>query len=446
MDGSVVTLTLLISLGKMNSMYIKGSKWSMQKKKRRSNPFRVIMLLILIAAVIYFDRMIVPTIPQFFQPTPTPTRAPESIASDAKGLEAEGKYSLAISAYKDAVRADPRNPDNFISLARLNIYSGNYEEAITDAENALLLNPNNDEAMALRGWAIGLAGDYVRSTGTLQDAIVANPANAAAYAYLAEIYTYMLQAGQGDLETLDNAINASRRAEELAPGTMETHRGRGFVLEYTSNFEEAVAEFEAAVALNPNIADLHLGLGRNYFNIQSYDDAITEYGRANALNPKDPTPETLIARTYALNGDYQKAIQYADAAIVDEPQNAYLYGNLGLIYSSARQYLDAIDMLRIAVRGGVSTDGAPIEGIPMDYGRVAQYYYTYGLALAREGQCGEALEISQAVQVGLRNDDIAVFNAEEMVNICERLTREGNSDVTATAEPGGVTPTVEVTP
>ncbi len=427
-------------------MYIKGSKWSMQKKSRRSNPFRVIILLVLIAAVIYLDRMIVPTIPQFFQPTPTATRAPESIASDAKGLEAEGKYSLAITAYKDAVRADPRNPDNFIALARLNIYTGNYDEAIMDAENALLLNPNNDQAMALRGWAIGLAGDYVRSVGTLQDAIVVNPNNAAAQSYLAEVYTYMLQAGQGDLNTLDNAITASRRAEELAPGAMETHRGRGLVLEYTSNFEEAVTEFEAAVSLNPNIADLHLGLGRNYFNVQSYDDAITEFGRANALNPKDPTPETLIARTYAMNGDYQKAIQYAEAAVVDEPQNPFLYGNLGLIYSSATQYLDAIDMLRIAVRGGVSAEGAPVEGVPLDYGRVAQYYYTYGLALAREGQCGEALQISQAVQVGLRNDDIAVYNAQEMINICERLTREGNSDITPTADPGDVTPTVEVTP
>ena len=444
--GLPVILTLLVSLGKMNSMYIKGSKWSMQKKKRRSNPFRVILLIVLIAAAIYFDRMIVPTIPQFFLPTPTPTRAPESITSDAKGLEAEGKYPLAIAAYKDAVRADPRNPHNFIALARLNIYTGNYEEAVTDAENALLLNPNNDEAMALRGWAIGLTGDYVRGTGILQEVIAANPDYAAAYAYLAEIYTYMLQAGQGDLQTLDNAINASRRAEELAPGTLETHRGRGMVLEYTSNFKEAVAEFEAAVALNPNIADLHLGLGRNYFNIQEYDDAITEFGRANALNPRDPTPESLIARTYALNGDYQKAIQYGEAAIMDEPQNARLYGNLGLIYSSAKQYLDAIDMLRIAVRGGVSSDGAPVEGIPMDYGRVAQYYYTYGLALARVGQCGEALEISQAVQMGLRNDDIAVFNAEEMVNICERLAREGKSDIAATATPAVTTPTVEAAP
>ncbi len=436
---------MLLWLGNMISMYIKGSNWSMQKKRRRSNPFRVILLLVIIGAVIYFDRMVIPTIPEFFQPTRTPTRAAESFVSDAKGLETEGKYSQAITAFKEAVAADPRNPQNFIALARLNIYTGNYEEAITDAENAILLNPNNEEALALRGWAIGLSGDFVRGSAALEEVIGMNNRNAAAQSYLAEILTYMLQANQGDLTTLDNAVQASRAAMELAPGTLETHRGRGFVLEYTSNFEEAVTEFEAAVEINPNIADLHLALGRNYFNTYRYDEAITEYGRANALNPKDPTPETLIARTYAMNGDYQKAIQYAQAALLDQPQNAYLYGNLGLIYSSSGQYLDAIDMLRIAVRGGVSADGAPVEGLPMDYGRIGQFYYTYGLALARVGQCGEALQIAQAVINGLRNDEIAVYNGQEMINICERQGEEGGAGLTPTAAPG-TTLTPVVTP
>ncbi|HOW91957.1 MAG TPA: tetratricopeptide repeat protein [Anaerolineaceae bacterium] len=423
-------------------MYIKGSKFSMQKRRRRSNPFKVILLLVFIAAAIYFDRMVVPTIPQFFQPTPTPTRAPESLVTDARSLEQEGKYVLAVTAYKQAVAADPRNPENFMALARLNIHLGNYEEAVSQAENALLLNPNNDQAMALRGWAIGLSGDYVRAVGALQDTVNANPNNAAAHAYLAEILIYMLQAGQGDLTTMDSAIGESRMAESLAPGTIETHRARGIVLEYTSNFEEAAAEFEAAIALNPNIADLHLALGRIYFYLQEYNDAITEYGRANALNPRDSTPETLIARTYAINGDYQKAIQYAEAALLDDPTNPFLFGNLGLIYSSAAQYADAIDNLRIAIRGGTSSDGAPVEGIPMTYGRVAQYYYTYGLALAREGQCDEAVQISLAVQNGLRNDDVAVYNAEEMVKICGGTI----TDSTPTDAPGEATSAPEVTP
>ena len=410
-------------------MYIKGSKWNMQHKRRRANPFRIIFLVLVVAALIYFNQLVVPTIPPLFVATPTPTRPPESFVTDAQKLEEEGKYPLAITSYKQAVQADPRNPSNYIALARLNIYTGNYDDAIENAENALLLNTQNDQALALRGLALGLAGDYVRAEGSLNDAIAINKDNAAAYAYLAEVYTYMMQENQGDLTTLDKAIAASKTAIQLAPNSLETHRGRGFILEYTANFDEAVQEFESAVAINPNISDLHLALGRAYFATQQYDKAITSFTRANALNPKDSAPETLISKTYALNGDYQKAIQYAEAALADDPTNPYLYGNLGLVYWRNVQYLDAIDMLRITVQGGVSKEGEVVNGLPLDYGTVGQYYYTYGLALAKVGQCGEALQIAQAVQLGLRNDDIAVYNGQEMINICEQLARAGKSDV-----------------
>ena len=143
----------------------------MQKKRRRSNPFRVILLLLAIAAVIYFDRMVIPTIPEFFQPTRTPTRAAESISSDAKGLEGEGKYSQAIIAYKDAVAGRSAQPAELYLTRAAQYLLRNFEEAITDAENAILLNPNNDEALALRGWAIGLSGDYVRRFAALEEVI-----------------------------------------------------------------------------------------------------------------------------------------------------------------------------------------------------------------------------------------------------------------------------------
>lgn len=413
----------------MKTMYIKGSKWSMQKRRKRANPFRVIALLVVIGLIILVNQLVVPTMPTLFGSTPTPTRPPESFITDAQALEAAGKYAQAIQSYNQAVLADPKNPSNFVALARLYAYTGNYKEAITNAENALLINPKNDTAMALRGWAYGLAGDNIQAVGALQDAIALNKDNAAAWGYLAEVYVYMLQLNQGDLNTLDNAIAASKQAIALAPNALETHRGRGYVLEYTANYEEAVAEFEAAVAINPNIADLHLALGRNYRATQQFDKAITEFSKANALNPTDYMPELLISRTYAQNGDYAKAAQYGEAAVADDPSNPTLYGYLGLVYWKQQKYYDAVDALRLAIRGGTDKNGVAVEGLPLDYGRVGEFYYTYGLALAKLGQCGEALQIAQAVATGLRNDDVAGYNAQEIITTCERLAKEGKSDL-----------------
>ena len=406
-------------------MYLNGSKWSMQKRSRkRSNPWRVIALFILVGAALYINQVIVPATPPLFIPTPTPTRAPESYVNEAELLMDEGKFSQAITAYEEAIRVDPDNPSNYITIAKLMVYTANYEEAEKNAANALLLNPNNSMAYAVRGWAMAFMGDYLEAEAAIRNAIELDPNNAIAYAYLAEVLVYQDQQGLGTIGTLDRAVEASRIAMNLAPSYFETHRARGFVLEQTGNYEEAVEEFEAANTINSDIADIHLALGRNYRTLQQYDLAVEEFNRANALNPKDPLPDTYISRTYATIGEYAKAIQFAEQAIKDTPADPFLYGNLGVMYYRNREYNNAIDALRISVQGGTTEDSEPIEGLPLDYGRVAEYYYTFGLALSRMGLCGEALQISQMLMQGVQNDEISVFNAQEIINICEEYSQD----------------------
>ncbi len=430
-------------------MYIRGSKWNMtRKKRRRVNPFTVIFLLLAIGAVVFFDRWIAPTVPDLFMPTLTATRPPESYISDAQELEAAGKYTQAIDAYKQAIIVDPKNPSNFIALARLEIYTTNYQEALDDSANALLINPKNSVALALQGWIYGFMGDYIKAEGALNNAIEQDPNNAVAYAYLTEVYLDMVNAGQGTLDTMDKAIAASKSAQALAPESLETHRARGLVLENTSNYEEAVAEFEAAIAINPNIADLHLALGRNYKVLQRYDEAINEFSRAISLNPKDSAPYSLISGTYFTNGDDVKALQYAQDALKVGPTDPYLYGNIGLIYWETKDYQSAVDALRIATQGGVAQSGEEVKGLPLDYGRPGYYYYTLGLALANLGQCGEALPIAQSVASNLKTDEIAQYNAQEIINICEQVAKYGGvptvtSEATQSSDSGssaGTTP------
>jgi tetratricopeptide (TPR) repeat protein len=411
-------------------MYLRGNKWSYTKRKKRSNPWSIIILVLAIGAALYFEQVIVPATPPLFIPTSTPTSSPESFVAKAESLLAQGKMSQAIQAYEDAVQSDPKNPSTYVALARLQVYTNKYPDALTNIENALLLNPNNSTALALRGWVEGFLGNWVEAETSLNNAISQDPNNAVAYAYLAEVLADESQAGAGSLGTLDNAIEMSKKAVSLAPNSLETHRARGIVLEITANYQEAVKEFEAAVVLNPNIADLHMALGRNYRFLQQYDKAIDQFNRANALNPSDPLPDTYISRTYATVGEYAKAIQFAQQAVKESPQDPLMQGNLGEMYYRNKQYQDALVPLRLSVRGGTLDDGQEVKGLPLDYGRVAEYYYTYGLALAHTSNCGEALQLSQLIQQGVPKDDVAVFNAQEMIKICQQVA---NTTVTPTA-------------
>lgn len=422
-------------------MYLKGSKWSMNRRRKRINWFRIAILLLLIAAGLYLDRVIIPSVPPPFVPTATPTRDPESFAVEADLLFNEGKLLQAIDTYQEAIRLRPDDPTLFISMARVQVYAGQYEDAQRSAEDALLLNPNNSMAHVMRAWALDFQGDFLAAESAIKRALELDPNNAMAHAVYVEILIDSYLGGTGTFEGIEKAAEESRVALDLAPNTLESRRARGYVLEATANYEEAIREYQAAITINPNIADLHLALGRNYRVLGVYDKAVEEFTRANALNPSDPTPDLYISRTYATIGEYAKATQYAETAVNDNPTDANLRGNWGVMLYRNFQWPESVDQLKLVVAGGATEDNQPIEPIPLvNDTRIAEYFFTYGLVLARLGRCGEALQIAQQIQARVPADEIAVANADEVVNICEQNlvappSQEGPGEPTPTLVP-----------
>ena len=120
-------------------------------------------------------------------------------------------------------------------------------------------------------------------------------------------------------------------------------------------------------------------------------------------------------------GEYAKATQYAETAVTDNPVDANLRGNLGVMYYRNFQWPEAVEQLKMVVAGGATEDNQPIEPIPLaNDTRIAEYYFTYGLVLARLNRCGEALQIAQQIQTRVPTDEIAVANASEIDNICQQ--------------------------
>ncbi len=402
-------------------MYLRGSKLKMNRRRRRSSPITILILALLVGGAVYVNQMVVPRTQPLFISTMTPTRSPESFVNEAEKLQADGKLSQAIEVYKSASLVSPDNPAIFLSIAKLEIMLNEYPLAVENAGNALVVNPNNAQALALRGYALGLQGDYLEAESSLNQAINIDPNNPVPYAYLAEILALKSNAPGGDLETLNRAVDYSRKAESFGPNLLETHRARGVILELTSNYDEAVQEFTAAIALNPNIADLHIYLGRNYRTLGDYPNAIREFNNAIPLNPTDPLPYQYLSRTYATQGEYANAIQYAELALERKPTDPTLYGNLGVMYYRNHDYPKAISYLQLAVRGGTAETGETVKGLPLDYWPVSEYYYMFGLALAREENCTEALPIAQLVMDGVSTEETSVSNAQEIINICEQV-------------------------
>jgi tetratricopeptide (TPR) repeat protein len=392
----------------------------MNRKRKPVNWFRIIFLLLLIAAGVYINRVVIPTIPPPFVPTSTATRDPESIVNEADALFNQGKLLQSIDVYKQAIRAKPDDPNIYVSLARVQVFAGQYEDAQISAENSLLLNPNNSMAYAVLGWVLDFQGDYMAAEAAIKRSLELDPNNAMAHAYYAEILADMYVNGSGGLDTVDRAAEESKVALSLAPDALEPRRARGYVLEITQNYEEAIRAYQSALAMNENIPDLHQSLGLNYRALGIYDKAIEEFTRANALNPASYMPDLLISRTYATVGEYAKAVQYGEQAVNDQPVNASLHGNLGVMYYHNFQWPEAAKELGLAIRGGSAGNNQLVEPLAITNDtRIAEYYFTYALVLARTDRCGEALQISQLIMGTIPANELAVFNANEAIRLCQ---------------------------
>jgi hypothetical protein len=127
-------------------------------------------------------------------------------------------------------------------------------------------------------------------------------------------------------------------------------------------------------------------------------------------------------------------MQYAQTAVNDEPTNPRYHGNLGVMFYHNALFVDAVRELSLAVTGGTTDKGQKVDAVQLVPGspRIAEIYFTYAMALARVGRCGETLKIAQQVQATVPTDDISVGNVNEAIKTCQQ-----NLTSSSTSLPGG---------
>ena len=126
----------------------------MNRRRRRPNYFGWTVFGLVVLFGYFFNQVYLPSQPNPFEATPTPTRSPESLVTEAQALYEDGKLLGAIEAYQAAINASPGDPALYIALARVQVFAGQYEEAQSNAEKALILNSNSSMAYAVRAWAL----------------------------------------------------------------------------------------------------------------------------------------------------------------------------------------------------------------------------------------------------------------------------------------------------
>ncbi|MGD1996307.1 MAG: tetratricopeptide repeat protein [Anaerolineae bacterium] len=312
------------------------------RRRRRSNPWRVILLLVLIAAGIWIYMLIErQQIESPFVPTPTPTRSASEFRMEAEELYVQGDLEGAIAAYERAVELDPEDVSLYVPLVRLLTLEGRNAEAIEWGQEAVDLAPEYAP-----GWAVlGMAYDWDRRVSEAIDAslraVELDPTYAEGYAYLAEAYA--------DAGSWDEAMEAVQTALELDPNSVDARRNHGYVLETMGNWSGAVEAYRRALEIHPNLAHIYMSLGWNYQALADPAKAIEAFRRAAELDPDRADALDRLGWTYYAIEEYGRAQSYLEQAIEADPEYAPAYGHLATTFWVRRNYESAIPNYQKAI-------------------------------------------------------------------------------------------------
>jgi tetratricopeptide (TPR) repeat protein len=400
-------------------MYLQTSKYKLQRKKpRRFNLALIFILCLLIVTATIVQGYVVPLVPPLFVPTATATRPAASYAEDAVQLFQEGRLDSAIQAYQQAILLAPTNSDLYVALSRTQVFAHDYEGALENAQYAVLLS-KSAISYAVWGEAIHRLEStkelpaYETAIKQLRKSLELDPSLALAHAYLAE--TLM----DWDYGNWKEASEEARTAVTTAPSLMESHRAMGYIYRMTGNYVEAVDEYLKALGIHSKLTDLWLSLGDCYQAVDNTAKALEAYDQAALYSPNDPVPLARTSRTYAGLGDYPKAAQYAGLAVNQAPLDPRYHGLLGVMLYQNSQFQESLPELELAIAGG-TVEAGTVVGLPLENTwPISEYYWTYGLALAKTGQCPKAIPVFRLLEQELTGDEVAMANVAEGLAICK---------------------------
>ena len=404
-------------------MYLHGKEPTFKNTRKTANPYRVLVLLVLI---VFFLTVLTGIargdVEPLFMPTPTPTRSTDSFVVEGETHFAAGNLDAAIDAFRRATELDPYDETLFTKLARIQTYSSallttdaersqRLQEAMESIDRAKELAPTDSQVLAVRSFVLNWnANPLLVDEETARDllnqaeaeavmALQLDNRNTLALAYYAEVLV--------DQKKWTQAQQYIQQAVERDPSLMDVHFIQAYTYETLGEYNLAIREYERAIEIMPNYTYLYIAVGRIYRHLQLYDQALENFARAANLNKQlgivDPIPYLSIANTYAQMGEFFAAALNVKQAVTMNPSNPNVYGQLGVIYHKSRNYEGAIPALECAIEGCDAVQSCEVrecnpeidpmvsvQGLPLS-GSTVVYYFTYGSVLSGLHRRGDDL-------------------------------------------------------
>jgi tetratricopeptide (TPR) repeat protein len=231
------------------------------------------------------------------------------IKVEANDALAKQDYKGAIAKYQEAIKISENDPDTYYNLALALAHDNQYEAANQAVDKALALKADDEGYQTLKkqiGPSVALSQadqlfnskDYAAAVKKYEEALPMLPDPK----FQAKVYDVIGKA-HSQLNQSDQAVQAYRRAVELDPQN---------------------AQYKADLTAHYKV------LGQQYLNEKQYDQAWAAFAEAGLS-------------VFQLGQEWSKRDETSDLAVTafqkvlkDDPQNAEVYYELGMVYWLAK--------------------------------------------------------------------------------------------------------------
>lgn len=176
--------------------------------------------------------------------------------------------------------------------------------------------------------------DYDNAVKRYESALAASPH--------ANFLMMQYQASLAQREAMGGELGNMRRLTGLHPEDEGAHNDLGNQLMQHGDVENAIKEYQQAVALKPDNAAVHNNLGNALKAAHRYPEAIKELQKAIQLDPNQVPTYYNLANTLMENGRIEEAIKCYHTTIEKNPKLAPAYYNLAQALAKQGKRREAI--------------------------------------------------------------------------------------------------------
>ena len=159
-------------------------------------------------------------------------------------------------------------------------------------------------------------------------------------------YTAVKAADVGPDKNEESLASLIEAVEQL-PDTVkvESFNNLGSVLAREGRYDEAIENYEKALAIKPDHAGALYNLGNALLKINKKEEAIRKYGEALDLTPNDPDILFNLGYVFDSRQEFEKAIPNYRKALEIRPDDPALLYNLGIDLSKVGQTEEGLELV-----------------------------------------------------------------------------------------------------